>query len=238
MKFQRTKIIIACAHAMGAAALVAGVPAFAQGVTPQDVTPPGEAKIKVDVVGSGIKRSLEDQSLPVQVLTKEDIQRSGVQNMEQLVQKITATATAGAINGASLATAETFGSSGVSLRGLGAKRTLILLDGQRIAPFAQELSNGVDINAIPVSAIERVEVLTDGASSVYGSDAVAGVINFVLRRNFTGVTVGYEYDTPTRSGGGKTDNFWISGGYGDLTKDRFNVTLSYQYKKEDSLLAP
>src|SRR5881394_3339257 len=134
MKFERTKISIVCAHvcayALGTAALVAGVPALAQ-ITPQDVTPP-DNKIKVEVVGSGIKRSLEDQSLPVQVLTREDIQRSGVQNMEQLVQKITATATVGAVNGATLASFETFGSSGVSLRGLGAKRTLILLDGQRI----------------------------------------------------------------------------------------------------------
>ena len=232
MKFERTKISIVCAHALGIATLVAATTALAQ-----DVTPPADNKIKVEVVGSGIKRSLEDQSLPVQVLTRDDIQRSGVQNMEQLVQKITATATAGATSGASLATAETFGQSSVSLRGLGAKRTLILLDGQRIAPFAQELSNGVDINAIPISAIERVEVLTDGASSVYGSDAVAGVINFILRRNFTGMTMGYEHDEPTQGGGGRTENFWVSGGYGDLVKDRFNVTLSYQYKKESSLLA-
>ena len=110
-----------------------------------------------------------------------------------------------------------------------------------MTPFAQEFAgggiagNGVDINSIPISAIERVEVLTDGASSIYGSDAIAGVLNFVLRRNFTGVTAGYEYDQPTRSGGGWTSNAWASGGYGDLTKDGWNVTGSFQCKKEGAL---
>ena len=203
-----------------------------------DQLPPPQQRIKVDVIGSSIKRTLEDQSLPVQIMTKDDISRSGVQNMEQLMAKISATASTGGVFGGQLAGVETYGQSAVSLRGLGANRTLVLLDGQRVTPFAQELATGVDINAIPVSAIERVEVLTDGASSIYGSDAVAGVINFVLRRNFTGVTVGYEYDTPTSSGeGGTTSNWWGSVGYGDINKDKFNVTGSYQQKKETSLIA-
>src|SRR5262249_44112715 len=197
-----------------------------------------QQRIKVDVVGSSIKRTLEDQALPVQVMTRDDIARSGVQNMEQLMAKISATASTGGVFGGPLAGTETYGQSGVSLRGLGANRTLVLLDGNRVTPFAQELATGVDINSIPVSAIERVEVLTDGASSIYGSDAVAGVINFVLRRNFTGVQVGYEYNVPTPSGnGGTTSNWWGSVGYGDLTKDKFNVTASYQHKNEYSLIA-
>ena len=206
---------------------------------PQSATPAPATNIKVEVVGSSIKRSLEDQALPVQILTNQDISRAGVQNMEQLVQKISATATTGATGGGTLAGTETYGQSSVSLRGLGSQRTLLLLDGQRMAPFAQEFANGVDINAIPISAVERVEVLTDGASSVYGSDAVAGVINFVLRRNFTGATVGYEYDRPTThpSAGGTTNNWWGSVGYGDISKDKYNFTVSYQNKQEYTLSA-
>jgi iron complex outermembrane recepter protein len=236
MKFQRKKTVLALAHATGAAALIAGASAMAQ----DQPAPSPESRIKIEVVGSSIKRSLEDQALPVQVFTKEDIARLGVQNIEQLIQKITASASMGAINGATSAGTETFGQSSVSLRGLGSRRTLVLLDGQRVAPFAQELTGlggGVDINAIPVSMIERVEVLTDGASSVYGSDALAGVINFVLRRNYTGVTVGYEYDWPTRSGGGTTNNFWVNAGYGDINKDKFNFTLGYQNRRESTLSA-
>jgi iron complex outermembrane receptor protein len=236
MNFQRKKLARALGYAVGAVMLVTGASAFAQ----EAATPP-ENKIKVEVVGSSIKRSLEDESLPVQVITKEDIARSGVQNMEQLIAQISATATTGSLNGAAGAGLSTYGASFASLRGLGASRTLVLLDGQRMTPFAQEFAgagisgNGVDINSIPISAIERVEVLTDGASSIYGSDAIAGVINFVLRRNFTGVTAGYEYDAPTESGGGKTNNFWVSGGYGDILKDKWNITGSYQYKKETAL---
>ena len=233
MKFQKKQIVTALTHALAAAALVGGAPALAQDVT----TPtPSSQTIKVDVVGSSIKRSLEDQSLPVQVITRDDIARSGVTNMEQLMQKISATSSAGGLSGGTLSGVSTYGQSAVSLRGLGAVRTLILLDGLRVTPFAQEAATGVDINSIPISAIERVEVLTEGASSIYGSDAVAGVINFVLRRNFTGATVGYEYDWPTRAGGGSTSNVWGSIGFGDLATDKFNVTASFQSKFERSLV--
>ncbi len=231
MNYERKKLVNAIAYALGAAAFVAGGPVVAQTSTAPDV------QLKVDVVGSGIKRYLEDQSQPVTIMNAEDIKRSGVQNMEQLIQKISATAGTGATFGAQLAGQSTYGSSGVSLRGLGATRTLVLLDGMRLTPFAQELSSGVDINSIPISAIDRVEVLLDGASSIYGSDAEAGVINFRLRRDYTGATVGYEYDNPTRSGGGSTQNVWASLGVGELHKDRYNLTLNFQYKNENSLLA-
>jgi len=232
MNYQRKKLVVAVAYAVGAAAFAAGAPVVAQTTTGE-----ADVKIKVDVVGSGIKRYLEDQAQPVTILTKEDIARSGVQNMEQLIQKISATAGTGATFGAQLAGQSTYGSSGVSLRGLGATRTLVLLDGMRLTPFAQELSSGVDINAIPISAIDRVEVLLDGASSIYGSDAEAGVINFRLRRDYTGATVGYEYDTPSRKGGGDSQNFWASLGLGELKTDRYNLTLNFQYRHEQSLLA-
>lgn len=234
MNYERKKLVNAIAYAMGAAAFAAGGPVAAQ--APINTTP--DVQLKVDVVGSGIKRYLEDQSQPVTIMTSDDIKRLGVQNMEQLLQKISATAGTGATFGATLAGTSTFGSSGVSLRGLGATRTLVLLDGMRLTPFAQELSSGVDINAIPISAIDRVEVLLDGASSIYGSDAEAGVINFRLRRDYTGATVGYEYDWPTRGGGGgRTNNLWASVGVGELKKDNYNLTLNFQYKREDSLLA-
>ncbi len=233
MNYERKKLVRAIAYAMGAAAFVAGAPVVAQDTTAPDV------KLKVDVVGSGLKRYLEDQSLPVTIMTADDIKRAGVQNMEQLMQKISATAGTGAVTGSTLAGQSSYGQSSVSLRGLGANRTLVLLDGMRLTPFAQEIGNGVDINSIPISAIDRVEVLTDGASSIYGSDAVGGVINFRLRRDYTGASVGYEYDTPTRGGGsgGVTNNVWASVGLGELKKEKYNLTLNFQHKEETALLA-
>ena len=136
MNYERKKLVNAIAYALGAAAFVAGAPVVAQTSTAPDV------QLKVDVVGSGIKRYLEDQSLPVTIMNAEDIKRSGVQNMEQLMQKISATATTGSVNGATLAGQSSYGQSSVSLRGLGAKRTLVLLDGMRLTPFAQECERG------------------------------------------------------------------------------------------------
>ena len=233
MNYERKKLVTAIAYAMGAAAFAAGAPVVAQVPATPDV------QLKVDVVGSGIKRYLEDQAQPVTIMTSEDIKRIGVQNMEQLMQKISATAGTGAPFGAQLAGQSTYGSSGVSLRGLGATRTLVLLDGMRLTPFAQETEQrGRHQCQIPISAIDRVEVLLDGASSIYGSDAEAGVINFRLRRDYTGATAGYEYDWPTRGGGGgRTNNLWASVGVGELKTDKYNLTLNFQWKREDSLVA-
>ena len=153
---------------------------------------------------------------------------SDVTNVEQLVKAISSVATAGSTSGSTLSGLAASGLSSVSLRGLGEARTLVLVNGRRLATFAG--SNGstvaVDINAVPLAAIERVEVLRDGASSLYGSDAVAGVINFILRSDYTGLELSAQYGAPTRKGGGEVSKAGIVFGAGSIDKDRFNVMLA------------
>ena len=131
----------------------------------------------------------------------------------------------------------TYGRATISLRGLKDERTLVLVNGRRLAAFAGGGGAAVNVNTIPIDAIERVEVLKDGASSVYGSDAVAGVVNFILKKDFQGVDLSATATKPTRDGGGDSKKASIVAGYGDLAKDRFNVTASATFEKENQLKA-
>jgi iron complex outermembrane recepter protein len=192
---------------------------------------------RIEITGSSIKRIDAESSLPVTTISRADIERSGVTNVEQLVKAISSVATAGSTSGSTLSGLATYGLSSVSLRGLGESRTLVLVNGRRLAVFAG--SNGstvaVDINAVPLAAIERVEVLRDGASSLYGSDAVAGVINFILRSDYTGLELSAQYGAPTRKGGGEVSKAGIVFGAGSIDKDRFNVMLAANVEKSESL---
>ncbi len=192
---------------------------------------------RVEITGSSIRRIDAETALPVQIVTKEDIARSGVASTEQLLQSISAVSSQGAIGNAMGAGNSTFGLSSVSLRGLGEDRTLVLVNGRRLAAFAGGNGASVNVNAIPLAAIERVEILKDGASGVYGSDAIAGVINFILTKNFKGIEIGATAGKPTRSGGGKNEKAHIVAGFGDLSTDRFNITLSASVEKESQLFA-
>jgi iron complex outermembrane receptor protein len=118
--------------------------------------------------------------------------------------------------------AGTGGQSVADLRGIGGDKTLVLLNGRRIAshPFN---GSSVDLNIIPISALERVEVLRDGASAIYGTDAIGGVINFITKRSVKGGSVTVEHYEPQKSGGGDESRLNLSGGYGDLNKDGFNI---------------
>ena len=134
--------------------------------------------------------------------------------------------------------ATTFSQTGASLRGLGPAFTLVLIDGHRLENVAgaiQGFEGGVNLQNIPFEAIERVEILKDGASAIYGSDAVAGVINFIMRQDFQGVTATAQYNAPSSGGGG---NAWFVNstvGFGDLTKDRYNVMITGQYQYQERL---
>ena len=213
-----------------AGAALVSVPAFAQDVQR------GE---KVEVTGSSIKRIDAETALPVQVVTRQDIQRLAPQNTEDLLRSISATNTTGALQASNLSGAATSGASTVSLRGLGSKRTLVLVNGRRITPFGGVAGGGgaasVDVNSIPIAAIERVEVLKDGASAVYGSDAVAGVINFILRKDYVGAELTVGYGQTTHGGDGRSYDTSALVGFGDLQKDRFNVMINASYNKEDAI---
>ncbi len=184
---------------------------------------------RVEITGSSIKRIDAETALPVQVLNREDIARTGVSNAEQLLKSVMSTSTAGASqvanSGAGGGQGGASGQSLLSLRGLGSSRTLVLINGRRSAP-AVGGSSGVDISSIPVAMIERVEVLKDGASAVYGSDAMAGVVNFILRRDFKGIEASTTIGAPTRAGGGTETKASVIAGFGDFDTDKFATTLS------------
>lgn len=192
---------------------------------------------RVEITGSSIKRIDAQTALPVTTVTRDEIERSGVSSTEQLLQSLSAISSQGGIGNSTGAGQSTYGQSSVSLRGLGEDRTLVLVNGRRLAAFAGGNGASVNVNSIPLAAIERVEVLKDGASGVYGSDAMAGVINFILKKNYNGVELGATAGAPTRGGGGNSSKAHIVGGFGDLASDRFNVTLSASVERDSALFA-
>lgn len=197
------------------------------------------AQQRVEITGSSIKRVDAEGSLPITVIRKEEIARSGAINTEQLLQNIASVSSMGATMNATGAGSSTAGQSTVSLRGLLGSRTLVLVNGRRLATSfnGAEGSEAININTIPLSAIERVEVLKDGASSTYGSDALAGVVNFILSRDFQGIDIGVLANQPTRSGGGDSQRATITAGFGSMSTNGFNITLSASFEKEKQLFA-
>ncbi len=195
------------------------------------------ADIKIEVTGSNIKRIEGEGALPVQVIGRDEILKSGVTNAMEIMNLISANNSAGNVTVGNTIGALTLSNQTASLRGLGGNSTLVLVNGKRLGTFSGGITGaeGVNLAAIPFAAIERVEVLKDGASAVYGSDAIGGVINFIMRQDFTGIDATAWYGTPTRSGGGDQYQFMATAGYGDLTKDKWNAFLSVNYNQQNSL---
>lgn len=202
-------------------------PAFAQ-----DTSPPASAETAEDagtaiiVTGSRIKQDPTKSAAPLQVITPSDLSREGINGPEQLISFLSTNGngadnlssnsdvTSGAQRG-------TNGLSAANLRGQGAAATLVLLNGRRVA--AHGLTGGaVDVNQVPFAALERVEVLKDGASAIYGTDAIGGVINFITKSNFQGVVINGFTDITQRN---DSAIYRLSGtaGYGDLDEQGFNI---------------
>lgn len=211
--FKKTRISMAAAALVGSAGLLAGT-AFAQQ--------------RVEITGSAIKRIDAETSLPVTVIRAEDLVRAGVTTAEQVVSRIAASQSSLGITQGIGAT--TGGQAEASLRGLGGNKTLVLLNGRRISNHAYD-SGSTDLNAIPMAAIDRVEVLRDGASSIYGTDAIGGVINFILKKNYTGGSIAIEGQSPQQTGG-RTTRGSLSGGFGSLDTDGFNFFGSLDARKQ------
>ena len=191
---------------------------------------------RVEVTGSSIKRIEGETALPVQIIQREDIDRLAPSTTEELLKKVTAGTSFGGILVAQANGTVTTSQSTVSLRALGSTRTLVLVNGRRVTVFGGTTATAVDVNTIPLSAIDRVEVLKEGASSLYGSDAVAGVVNFILRREYQGGEVTLGGGTPTRTGGGDEYRASAYMGFGDLNRDRFNVNFGVGYEKVGEIL--
>ena len=212
---------------------VAAISLFVASPASAQDAPTGTSQLeRVEVTGSSIKRIEGETALPVQILNRADIARTGVSSVEQLLKTVTATSTLGSTSvantGAGGGQGGTNSVSLVSLRGLGSARTLVLINGRRSASSGG--TGAVDISSIPLEAIERVEVLKDGASAIYGSDAVAGVVNFILRRNFSGLELTGTVGSPTRAGGGIEKRVAVFGGLGNFEADHYNVTLAAGYR--------
>jgi iron complex outermembrane recepter protein len=192
---------------------------------------------KVEITGSLIKRVDAESSSPIQVITRADIERSGATTIAEVLQRLPAT-NAGTFNEANVASFSP-GASSASLRGLGGAATLVLINGRRIAPFGFA-SGGqttfVDLNGIPLSVTERIEVLLDGASAIYGSDAMAGVINIITRKDYKGIELSASGGTSSRSDG-SSKSAVLTAGTGSLASDGYNVFGSLSYGSQDAVYA-
>ena len=178
---------------------------------------------RVEITGSAIRRIATETALPVQVITRADIDKSGVTTAAELMARVSANV-GGLTDGASINVGgDQRGFNSANLRGIGTSSTLVLLNGRRMANFASPGDDaGVDLNSIPAAAIQRVEILLDGASALYGTDAIGGVINFITRKDYQGAEMN-AYTGATREGGAGKRSASISAGIGDIARDGFNV---------------
>jgi iron complex outermembrane recepter protein len=219
---------------------MSGAPAAAAASGPSTVVLSDQKLEEILVTGSSIKQINGETALPVQILKREDIARTGATNVEQLFRQISAASSSGATTVAQATGFQTGALSAISLRGLGSARTLVLINGRRSAVYGGgsvgAAGNSVDISAIPLAAVERVEILKDGASAIYGSDAIAGVVNFILREDFQGLDLSAYDGSPTGGGGGNEANFSAYGGWGDIKNDRFNIAGGINLEKNEGLL--
>jgi iron complex outermembrane receptor protein len=200
----------------------------AAGATPQQVQ-------RVVVTGSLISRTDTETPTPVQVLTAQDIQRSGKSSIGELLNDLAANGQGTLGSGFSGAFAN--GAQGVSLRGLTVGATLVLIDGHRVAPYPlsdDSQRSFVDVSNIPFDAIDSIEVLKSGASSLYGSDAIAGVVNIKLKKNLTGTRLSAETGT-TQHGGGDTHKATFSTGFGDLDADGYNAFITAEWRRQGDI---
>ena len=191
----------------------------------QDATP----AIDVVVTGTRISRSDLQVASPLTVVGQQEIQFRQANTAEELLRDLPSVRPnlGPAVNNGS------DGSSSIDLRGIGSNRTLVLLDGRRVVPFG--LDNVVDLNVLPISVLDRVDVFTGGASSTYGADAVAGVVNFVTKRNFSGVDGSVNYRITERGDAAQRRASLMIGA--NLDEDRGNVMLAVSYLKRNSLQA-
>jgi len=210
---------------------VAG-PALAQDM------PATERMQRVEITGSSIKRIAKEGALPLEIISRKQLEDQGIVTAEQLIATLNvngngsdnlasnADVTSGAQRGNN-------GASSANLRGQGSDSTLVLLNGRRVATHGMK-GSAVDLNSIPMAAVERVEVLKDGASAIYGTDAIGGVINFILRKNYKGLEAQAFTDVAQESGG-EIGRASLTGGWGDLDTDGFNLLVTASHSQNKAL---
>jgi len=194
-----------------------------------------EPEQTVVVTGSRITRQTAETPSPIQIISRDDLEKSGQQNIADIIRSVSSDGQG------SIPTAFTqgfaAGASAVSLRGLGVNATLVLVNGRRMAPYGLADDGTrvfVDLNSLPLEAVERVEVLKDSASAVYGSDAIAGVVNIILRKEFQGATLSGDTGT-SYNDDGTVVRLSGSYGFGDLGSNRYNVYITAEGSRQDAI---
>jgi len=196
--FKKSRICTAALAVIGGAVLMTSAPVLAQNQT-------------VEVTGSRIKRADVEGSLPVTVIKREELEASGSVTVAEFMRTSTFSS-AGNFRPQSGSSAQSF--AGIDLRGLGSNRTLVLIDGRRL-PKAPNVGDSADLNIVPMAAVERIEILTDGASAIYGSDAIGGVVNIITRKDFDGIALTAGYTKPENKGGARPEASALIGINGD-----------------------
>ncbi len=225
-KYSRISRAVKSALAFGALCTVSS--GFAQAAEADD-----EENV-IQIVGSHIKRADIEGASPVEVIGRTEIENSGYNSVQELLFQLPSVGAGNFSSSSNSQDSTSLGSAGVSFRGLGADKTLILLNGRRVtnSPFAEGISTAfVDLNSIPVSAIEQIQILKDGASATYGSDAIAAVINIVLRNDFEGAELSVGYGNTTDTDSAET-SFNIAWG---ASTQRDHATIILDYFKRDAL---
>jgi iron complex outermembrane receptor protein len=219
----------------GAAALMAGtLPALAQ-EQPKQAGAGDENLQTVIVTGSMIKRTDFDTPSPVQVVSSQDLEQSGYTSVSEVLRNISANGQ-GTLS-QSFNQAFAGGGAGVALRGLTVGATLTLIDGERMIPYPladDAQRNFVDVSSIPFLAVDRIDVLKDGASAQYGSDAIAGVINVVMKKSYTGMQFVADAGGAQHKDG-TTEHLAGIAGIGDLASDGYNAYLTVEYRHQDAI---
>jgi iron complex outermembrane receptor protein len=190
----------------------------------------------VTITGTLLKRTDTETPSPVQILSADDLKNSGYTNIADVLRNVSANGS-GALN-QSFGQAFAAGASGIALRGLSVGDTLTLIDSERMVayPLSDDGERSfVDVSAIPFNAVDGVEVLKDGASALYGADAIAGVVNIKLKKSYVGSEVSFEAGT-TQHGDGTTEHGGGIWGMGDLVNDGYNVYVAVDWHHTDKIL--
>lgn len=182
---------------------------------------------RIEVTGSRIKRTEVEGANPIQTIDRKDIERKGYSTLGEVVKDIGANSF-----GSTQPSSNAFspGYADVNLRGLGSSSTLVLLNGQRIPTDA--ITGATDINLTPVAAVERVEILKSGASAIYGSDAIGGVMNIITRKDYKGTEFSITHNLPTTFDGGKSTNISLVNGF---STEKLSVATFINYRNNEAI---
>ncbi|HGM5044631.1 MULTISPECIES: TonB-dependent receptor domain-containing protein [unclassified Stenotrophomonas] len=226
MTSRTTALGQAIRYALATTAALAALPAFAQdgsSATPTNLD-------RIEITGSRIRQVDVETAQPVFAITRTAIEQQGFSSVADILQNVTAMGSPAISRANALTAGENAGGSYIDMRNLGTQRTLVLINGKRLGIST---SGYQDISTIPVSAVERIEVLKDGASAIYGSDAMSGVVNIITRSNVTGVTANV-YHGQFSQGDGARDRFDVVAGW---SNDRISLTVAAEHAEEKAVWA-